>query len=341
MVTVRTRSLAWWAALTLSLCSLLGSIAAPSASANPGDRGESEGTISQLRATLERASRGYVDAKAALERSRQRQAQLSAEIIEVETQLAGLTRTANDIAVAAFKTGGLVTASALVSSDSPDLFLDRASAIRGVTITNDRQLRALTETKRRLVTTHAALSHEIASGQRHLDAMVSAKNAAEQALAASGGGQPASGPGGTWPRSSSSQYAPSGGWPSEGCSVNDPTTRGCITPRMLRALQHVWANGFSRTVSCYRSGGSGEHPKGRACDFASAQRSFGGVATGQDRAYGDRLAWYLVANADALAVLYVIWFRQVWLPSSGWRSYSGCGGDPSSDHTNHVHLSVY
>ena len=40
-------------------------------------------------------------------------------------------------------------------------------------------------------------------------------------------------------------------------------------------------------------------------------------------------------------MLYVIWYRQIWLPSSGWKSYSGGNGDPSSDHTNHVHLSVY
>jgi hypothetical protein len=39
-------------------------------------------------------------------------------------------------------------------------------------------------------------------------------------------------------------------------------------------------------------------------------------------------------------VLYVIWYRQIWLPGSGWRSYTGCCG-PSAEHTNHVHLSVY
>jgi hypothetical protein len=28
------------------------------------------------------------------------------------------------------------------------------------------------------------------------------------------------------------------------------------------------------------------------------------------------------------------------MPGNGWSSYSGGNGDPSSDHTNHVHLSV-
>ena len=58
------------------------------------------------------------------------------------------------------------------------------------------------------------------------------------------------------------------------------------------------------------------------------------------RTYGNRLANYFINNSSRLGVLYVIWFRRIWLPSSGWKSYSGAGGDPSSDHTNHVHLSV-
>ena len=45
-------------------------------------------------------------------------------------------------------------------------------------------------------------------------------------------------------------------------------------------------------------------------------------------------------NASSLGVLYVIWFRQVWTPAAGWHAYSGGNGDPSSDHTNHVHLSL-
>jgi hypothetical protein len=38
-------------------------------------------------------------------------------------------------------------------------------------------------------------------------------------------------------------------------------------------------------------------------------------------------------------VLYVIWYKRIWLPGSGWRSYSG-DGTPAGDHYNHVHLSV-
>jgi hypothetical protein len=136
------------------------------------------------------------------------------------------------------------------------------------------------------------------------------------------------------------QPAPGNGG-AERCSIKDPTTSGCLTPRTLHALKQAQAAGFTRFVSCYRSQeDGGEHPRGRACDFAAAQRTFGGVATGGDRDYGNRLSLYFVNNSRPLAVLYVIWFKQIWLPSSGWRAYSRGRGDPSSDHTNHVHLSV-
>ena len=43
--------------------------------------------------------------------------------------------------------------------------------------------------------------------------------------------------------------------------------------------------------------------------------------------------------ASLLATVCGVWLG--WLPSSGWRAYRSARGDPSSDHTNHVHLSVY
>jgi hypothetical protein len=131
-----------------------------------------------------------------------------------------------------------------------------------------------------------------------------------------------------------------GSWPAENCILDDPTTTGCITPRLLHAAQEARKAGFTHFYSCFRPSGPYEHPKGRACDFAAAPDGFGGIATGADKTYGANLAAYFVKNASSLGVLYVIWFRQVWTPAVGWHAYSGGNGDPSSDHTNHVHLSV-
>jgi hypothetical protein len=99
--------------------------------------------------------------------------------------------------------------------------------------------------------------------------------------------------------------------------------------------------GFDHYVSCYRSGGGGEHPLGRACDWAADESGFQNEdASGSDKTYGDQLASWYVNHADTLGVEYVIWYREFWSPSSGWKTYSGAGGDPASDHTNHVHVSM-
>jgi hypothetical protein len=166
------------------------------------------------------------------------------------------------------------------------------------------------------------------------------KKAVEKALAPVGGTVKVAGPtGGGGPATAAPRKA-DGTLASEGCTIKDPTTSGCISPRMLNALNSAKSAGFTHFISCFRSQeDGGEHPRGRACDFAAAPNGFGGVAAGADKDYGDRLAAYFLANSTKLGVLYVIWFNRIWLPSSGWRAYNG-GTDPASSHRNHVHLSV-
>lgn len=134
---------------------------------------------------------------------------------------------------------------------------------------------------------------------------------------------------------------PDGSWPEEGCTIRpDPTTgRGCLTPRTLYMAQQAQAAGYPKP-GCYRNGDRGEHPKGRACDFMITS---GGEATGEQKARGDRMATWAVANADAMGLMYVIWFRKIWTRSEGWHDYNNPwgGNDPSGWHTNHVHISVY
>jgi hypothetical protein len=109
---------------------------------------------------------------------------------------------------------------------------------------------------------------------------------------------------------------------------------------MLNAYLQARAAGFTHYTSCWSQRSSGEHPKGRACDFSANATTFrNAAATGSDKAYGDRLAAFFVRNADRLGVMYVIWYRQIWLPNTGWRAYSG-SGSPAARHENHVHLSV-
>jgi len=134
---------------------------------------------------------------------------------------------------------------------------------------------------------------------------------------------------------------PDGSWPEQSCSIQpDPTTgTGCITPRTLHLVQQTTAAGFGKP-GCYRVDDHGEHPGGRACDWMMTS---GGEATGAQKTRGDAMAAWAVANADRLAITYVIWYRMIWTPAEGWHPYTNPwgGDDPSGWHTNHVHISVH
>jgi hypothetical protein len=131
-----------------------------------------------------------------------------------------------------------------------------------------------------------------------------------------------------------------GSWPAEGCIIRpDPTTgSGCVTPRLLHLVQQATAAGYPKP-SCYRVDDHGEHPKGRACDWMMTS---GGEASGAQKARGDAMAAWAVANVDRLGIKYVIWFRMIWTRARGWHAYNNPfgGNDPSGWHTNHVHISV-
>lgn len=350
------RRAAWVAALIIVALTLVAGLApaGPAVAASPTRQApatgnDPEGGTPALRDQLEAASKGYLDAKQALANSLTRQQQLAAQLETTEAQHAERASRVEQIAGLAYRTGPLRTASALLNSASPASFLDRANALEVVVANEDQAIHELHETRDQINRSTRAVEIEIVEQRKQQAVMAKRKQQAENALAvANERARAAAAAASTTPTTQNSTKAapaprnPDGSWPAETCSVNDPTpANGCITPRTLHALNQAKAAGFTRYVSCFRSGGSGEHPKGRACDFAAQKDGFGGAATGGDRTYGNNLAAFLVNNADRLAVLYVIWYRQIWLPSSGWKAYSGAGGDPSSDHTNHVHLSVY
>lgn len=322
--------------MLLALLVALVGLSAP-ASAEPSD---SEGASAKLRQALDVATRGYVQANAKYEASRTRQTELAAQLVTLQQQQDAKTAAVRKIAATAYQTGRIGQFSALLGAGSPDQFIERAMALNTVAMSQTGALKDLAAARTRTDAAKAAIDAEVATGKQQLEVMAARKKQAEQALKDAGYGQSTTGPT-TW--SKTATPAPrnaDGSWPDESCSVNDPTTSGCITPRTLHAMQQAKAAGFNHYVSCYRSGGSGEHPKGRACDFAAAQSGFEGAATGADKTYGTNLAAFFIHNADRLAVMYVIWYQKIWLPGSGWKTYGGCC-DPAAEHTNHVHLSVY
>jgi hypothetical protein len=103
------------------------------------------------------------------------------------------------------------------------------------------------------------------------------------------------------------------------------TSLGNVKPHVLAGASEI-ANRFGITnVGGYRSKGSvpnSDHPKGLAVDLMT-----------KDKAKGDAIAAYALANASRLKVKYVIWWGQI-NNGSGWKKYNG-----PSDHKDHVHIS--
>ena len=332
---VRRRSHRPLIALLAAVALLLGVGAVP-AYAEPN-----EGGSKKLRDTLEATAKAHIEAKRKLDSSKKRQKQMAKELAELEGRLDELSLMVGEVAAQSYRIGRLSAAAALLDSGTPEAFVQRAASLDMMAQRDGRRVRELTETREQTRQAKLAINAEVREQTKQLAVIAKKKKEAEAALAAVSSGSSGGFSGGS---STSARPAPrnsDGSWPSESCSVNDPTTSGCITPRTLHALQQTQAAGYKRYVSCFRSGGSGEHPKGRACDFSAATNGFENrTATGGDKAYGDSLAAWHVRNADRLGVLYVIWYRQIWHPGTGWRAYGG-SGSPAADHTNHVHLSMY
>jgi peptidoglycan DL-endopeptidase CwlO len=330
-------------ALVVTITSMAVAATTAPALAAPGDDGE--GGSKSLVEQLDAASKGYLEARDALARSKKRQTDLVGKLKELDTQLGPRQAALDEIINQAYRTGRIGPMSALLGASSSGSFLDRAEVLQTVAVKENAALSDLKDTRTAQEQAKLAIDAAVRDQQKQVNVMARRKVQAEAALKAANRGQDADQPGDASAGSGSSKATPAprnsdGSLPSESATVPDPTTSGRITPRLLHAMEQAQAAGFTHYVACYRPQNSGEHPKGRACDFAADKSGFGGVASGSSKDYGTRLANYFIANSDRLGVLYVIWFRRIWLPSSGWKAYSGGNGDPSSDHTNHVHLSV-
>lgn len=299
-----------------------------------------EGGTKSLREKLDAAASKYQDAKGAMEKSEERELELVLELKDLKKTRKKLVREVQHTAAAAYRSGRIGAVTALLRSSSPDAFLERVVTIEVIAQRENDALAELEQVSEDLAERQGRIAEEIAIQEKEVKKLQKAKDEAEGALFAIGGGS--SGSFEPFP-AEDAEPAPrnsDGSLPGESCSEPDPTTTGCLTPRMVHAYEEARLFGFTRHTSCFRNGDFGEHPLGRACDFAAQTTGFGGAATGTDKAYGDRLASFFVHNADALGVQYVIWYREIYIGGS-WSTYSdGNCGDPSCEHTNHVHVSV-
>lgn len=112
-----------------------------------------------------------------------------------------------------------------------------------------------------------------------------------------------------------------------------PYALGAVKPHVKAAGEQLGARFGIRTMYGFVAK-PGDHGKGLALDCMITNLDNG-------RAIGDALAAYAIANAAALGITYVIWYKRIWSvarASEGWRVYDYKKLN-ESDHTDHVHLS--
>jgi peptidoglycan DL-endopeptidase CwlO len=309
----------------------------------PGEGGSA--SLNTLRANLAAAAEAYIKAEAELAASQAKQTTLQGQLEAAEADIARVKGRVAAFAVEAYRTGRITPVSLMLQATTTEDLIGRAQALDKVSRADLARLQELAAAKARAAQAKAGIDAEVAKQAAALQEMAKRKQAAEKSLAAANATRSTVDTSGV-PIARPAPRNADGTWPSESCSIDDPTTSGCITPRTLHALEEAKRVGFTWYVSCYRPGDRYEHPKGRACDFAAFPGGFvNRSASGEGKNYGDRLAAFFVKNAKALGVMYVVWYCQIWQYSVGWHRYnsagSNCGDDPAGDHTNHVHLSVY
>ncbi len=316
-----------------------------------------EGGTAAMRQQLNETQAAWLDAKVALDASVARQQELITSLAQLQARIEVQTVDLGKISHVAYVSAGYSRIAAVMSAGVSD-YLDGVGLIDALAQRELNLVQGLLNDRDAATEAQAGIDAEIARQQELEQEMFDRNQQAEQALWAAAGGQDTEGFSSA--ASAVAQPAPrnaDGSWPAEYIphdrsgypAVLERTATGrssagnaYITPRTAHAVEQAKDAGFTRYVACYRSGeDGGQHPRGRACDFAvDANCTYCGSAEGDARSYGNQLAQYFVFNADRLGVLYVIWYRQIWLASTGrWKSYSGCC-DPSSMHTNHVHVSV-
>jgi hypothetical protein len=125
--------------------------------------------------------------------------------------------------------------------------------------------------------------------------------------------------------------------------VDDPTSGGQITARLLNLHTQATAAFPETSWSCYspRPGTVSEHPLGRACDLTFGN-AIGQRPTPPQLEAGWRVTNWMKDHAETLGVDYLIWQDKIWSLArdvEGWRDYAH-GTDITTRHIDHLHVTV-
>ena len=128
-------------------------------------------------------------------------------------------------------------------------------------------------------------------------------------------------------------------------SVLPPDIRGHMQPNALAVADCVvagWPEIRDLSPAWRPSDPYPDHPSGQAVDIMMPQ---GCAQTPAKLAMGNEIATFLMKNADAYRIKYMIWQQKIWkitedpVPPAQWRGMSSRGGC-TEDHMDHVHVTV-
>ena len=110
------------------------------------------------------------------------------------------------------------------------------------------------------------------------------------------------------------------------CSVSSSIESGLL-PNAVNGYRAVCAKFPEvKTFGGRRPGTGSDHNTGEAVDIMISGST------------GDRISEYLIKNASALNVKYVIFEQRIWMPGRGWKSMED-RGSATQNHMDHVHAS--
>lgn len=119
-----------------------------------------------------------------------------------------------------------------------------------------------------------------------------------------------------------------------------------LTPRTRHVMELVEKKWNEHDIGGYCPGGcitghvsGSDHYDGHAVDVMILPWH-----DPQRVAKGKRVVHWLIANAKPLAIKYIIYRKRIWEPDEGWQPYthpSGVTGNPTLNHMDHIHVSVY
>jgi len=138
--------------------------------------------VDALNAKVEAIAERYNDSKIELAAANRKAARAQARVRSAQAQLAAIRKSMSGVAAAAYRSGGADQFVTLVSTSTPQTFLDRASSLDRIAASQSAQLSAASTARHRLDAVSQELRREQAAQARVSRAISSAKAEIQNAL---------------------------------------------------------------------------------------------------------------------------------------------------------------